>query len=132
MVFHILPLLAVGATKWIIKEVVDAPCCEKCGTEKIKMWIGMRLIFACEKCDDIKALKAIKVVSTVIKVATLGVSYAANYRKHDADLNLGYVIIAESDVRQWIFRNDIRGLIFFELLQAGSAGDISNNAQEFI
>ena len=70
MVFHIIPALAVAATKFVIKEVVDAPTCEKCGKEKLKMWMGMSIVFLCEACEH---GKEVKMGLRAVKIATLGV-----------------------------------------------------------
>ncbi|KAF4344389.1 hypothetical protein FBEOM_1783 [Fusarium beomiforme] len=63
MAFHLLPALV----KYVIKEATDAPTCDDCGKEKMKMWAGYRLIFLCEDCEDgmkVKwALKAVQIAT---------------------------------------------------------------------
>jgi hypothetical protein len=70
MVFHILPGLLVQATKFVIKEAVDAPSCDKCGKEKLKMWSGVTLVFLCEDCEN---GQEVKTALRVLKIATMGV-----------------------------------------------------------
>ena len=74
MVFHVIPALAVAATKYVIKEITDAPTCDECGKEKMKMWAGMRIIFLCEDCEDGKTAK---MALRALKILTLGVCFAS-------------------------------------------------------
>jgi hypothetical protein len=73
MVFHLIPFLAVGATKAVIKATVDAPSCDDCNVEKKKVWVGMRLVFICPECEPVMAVRA---VNMGLKVLTLGVRLA--------------------------------------------------------
>lgn len=52
MVFYIFLVLVVVGVKYVIKEVIDVLICGKCGREKMKMWVGFKIIFFCEDCED--------------------------------------------------------------------------------
>jgi hypothetical protein len=70
MVFFLLPLLAVGAFKAVIKAAVDAEICEHCGEEKKKIWIGQRIMQICKECEP---YTAIRTMNMGVKLITLGV-----------------------------------------------------------
>ncbi|KAF5631761.1 hypothetical protein F52700_6683 [Fusarium sp. NRRL 52700] len=71
MVFHIVPALAVAGVKYVIKKAADAPTCDKCGREKMKMWAGFSIIFLCEDCEN---GMEVKLGLKAVQIATFGLA----------------------------------------------------------